>query len=596
MKSLSFRLAAAWLAVSLSPALLAQSSESLFRGRCANCHSRPIRGDLAEVDMIRVIRDGRPARGMPAFGESFDDVQMASLVRWIRTGAQHERRVVGTRIDAEGLDVGRSANYHISDAQTVPGVRHVGYFDHDSIICYANVDLTGVRSLDLQYARGDNGEPGGRIAVLIAGEDGLGARENLGEKVMPLTGGWETYGHVQVGLSRAVTGRRLLCFFGLAGGGIMNLDHFTLRAEAATNDGITRRFPRPELRFVVDGNAFRLERVVEAPGEIWAFAFLPDRSMIATQKNGDLWLIRDGKLMGPVRGTPRVWNRGEGGLLDVELHPGYARNGWIYLAYADPDPAGNAMTAIVRARVDSLEWRDQETIYQAPANAYSGVNSHFGARIALDGGFVYFGFGERVEEKLAQDLAAPHGKIHRLHDDGRVPGDNPFVGNERALPSIWTYGHRNPQGLAFQRPGGLLWSSEHGPQGGDELNVVRRGRNYGWPLVSFGTHYDGTPYGASPLRDDIEPPARHWTPSLGISQIAFYEGEKFPAWRGALLVASLGRQELHLVRTAGPTVTADQVLLSGVGRIRDVVSGPDGHPYAAINNPNGTIYRIVPSK
>src|SRR5690606_4519117 len=295
-----------------------------------------------------------------------------------------------------------------------------------------------------------------------------------------------------------------------------------------------------------------------------------------------------------VRGTPQVWNRGEGGLLDVQVHPDHMRNGWIYLAYSDPDAADNTMTAIVRGRIGKdLAWIDEQTIFKADASTYDGANSHFGSRIAFQDGYVYFSIGDRVQTELAQDLTSPFGKIHRLHDDGRVPKDNPYVRVNAALASIWSIGHRNPQGLTVHPHTGTLWSSEHGPMGGDEINIVRPGRNYGWPLVSFGRHYDGTIVSESPYREGVEPPLHQWTPSIGVSQIEFYVGDRLPAWRNSLIVASLGGQALHLLRIDGEKVVNDEVLFQGLGRIRDVVTGPDGHLYVAINDPNGTIYRIV---
>ncbi len=323
--------------------------------------------------------------------------------------------------------------------------------------------------------------------------------------------------------------------------------------------------------------------------------FLPDGSILTTQKNGHLWLFENGEWRGPVQGIPRVWNRGEGGLMDAQIHPDYANNGWVYLTYSDPDPNGNAMTAVVRGRIENLRWVDEQPIYRASPDVYTGINSHFGSRVVIHGGYVYFSIGDRVQEELAQDLSHPAGKIHRLYDDGRIPADNPFASNGNALASIWSYGHRNPQGLTLHPQTGALWSAEHGPMGGDELNVVRKGLNYGWPLVSFGRNYDGTIISESPYRDGVEPPVHHWTPSIGVSQIEFYTGDRFPRWRNQLLVGSLGGRQLHLVRIEGDTVVSDELVLQGLGRIRDVVNGPDGHPYVIFNVPHGMIYRLVPA-
>ena len=503
-----------------------------------------------------------------------------------------QTRGVGSRIEAEALNERRSTNYAIAVAETAPDVRYVGNVDSDSALCYDDIDLTGVRSIELEYARGSD-EPG-RFAILVSAGDGLGPRMNLGEKNTTSTGGWESFRSHRVGLSRQVTGRHSLCFFGLDGGGIFNLDRFTLSDQPGRNDGVTRRFDRPTGILSAAGHEFTLEKVAEAVGELWAMAFLPDGSILTTQKNGHLWLFENGEWRGPVQGIPRVWNRGEGGLMDAQIHPDYANNGWVYLTYSDPDPNGNAMTAVVRGRIENLRWVDEQPIYRASPDVYTGINSHFGSRVVIHGGYVYFSIGNRVQEELAQDLSHPAGKIHRLYDDGRIPADNPFASNGNALASIWSYGHRNPQGLTLHPQTGALWSAEHGPMGGDELNVVRKGLNYGWPLVSFGRNYDGTIISESPYRDGVEPPVHHWTPSIGVSQIEFYTGERFPAWRNKLLVGSLGRQELHLVHTDGSKVVSDELLFQGFGRIRDVVDGPDGYPYVLLNNPNGTIYRLQP--
>lgn len=281
--------------------------------------------------------------------------------------------------------------------------------------------------------------------------------------------------------------------------------------------------------------------------------------------------------------------------MDVKPHPDHATNGWVYLTYSDPDQNENAMTAIVRGQIKDLTWVNEQQIYKARSDFYSSSNSHFGSRIAFQDGYIYFSVGDRVQQDLAQARGYPQGKIHRLHDDGRIPADNPFANEKGMQASVWSYGHRNPQGLKIDPQTGQLWSTEHGPKGGDELNAVRKGLNYGWPLVSFGKNYDGTIISESPYEKGVEPPAHHWTPSIGVSQIEFYTGDRFPAWRNGLLVGSMGRQELHFIRVKENEVVSDELLLQGFGRIRDVVNGQDGYPYLLLNNPNGTIYRIVPA-
>jgi len=412
------------------------------------------------------------------------------------------------------------------------------------------------------------------------------------------TGGWETYLRRSVGLSRQVAGSHTLCLYGVEGGGIFNLDKFTLSDEPAQNDGVTLTFDTasPSV-YSAAGHRFTLEKTAEAEAELWAMAFLPDGSLLATQKNGQLLLLENGENPVRIEGTPKVWNRGQGGLLDVQLHPDYATNGWVYLTYSDVGEDGTTMTRVARGQLDGLDWVNEQIIYTASEGFYSEAYAHFGSRLAFAGDHVYFSIGDRTDGDLAQDLGNPQGKIHRLYADGTLPDDNPFVNDEQALPSIWSYGHRNPQGMATHPHNGGIWSAEHGPRGGDEINRVQKGLNYGWPLVSFGINYDGSAVSESPFRDGTEPPLHHWTPSIGVSQLEFYTGDAFPHWRGQLLVASLGREELHLLRLDNSNnVTSDELLLQGLGRIRDVTNGPDGCPYAVLNYPNGRIYRLVPSE
>jgi glucose/arabinose dehydrogenase len=252
------------------------------------------------------------------------------------------------------------------------------------------------------------------------------------------------------------------------------------------------------------------------------------------------------------------------------------------------------MTRVVRGKLQGLNWIEQQDIYRAEDRFYTQDYAHFGSRMAFDNGYIYFSVGERQNPKRAQELNFPYGKIHRLFEDGRVPTDNPFAGRTDALASIWSYGHRNPQGMTRHPKTGEIFAAEHGPKGGDEINLVRKGLNYGWPLVSHGTHYDGKAVGPSAYLDGIEPPVYHFTPSIAISQIEYYEGNQFPEWKGALLVASLGQQELHLVRLQDSKVLSDQLLFKGFGRIRDVLAGPDGHPYVVLNQFSGAVYRMRP--
>lgn len=348
---------------------------------------------------------------------------------------------------------------------------------------------------------------------------------------------------------------------------------------------------------------FRVEMVAEGLEIPWAVEFLPgDEGMLVAEKRGTLRRVRGGKADAePIAGTPEVWARGQGGLLVVQAHPDYAKNGWVYLAFSEAREAGSgdAMTAIVRGRIRDGRWVDEEQIYRAPRELYRGSGVHFGTRLVFAEGYLFFAIGDRGAQDQAQDLGRPNGKVHRIHDDGRVPADNPFVNTPGALPTIWSYGHRNPQGLVA-RPGTSgdgfeMWSTEHGARGGDELNLVKRGLNYGWPMVTYGINYNGTPISAATERDGLESPVMHWTPSIAVCGLDIYGGEKFPGWKGDLLVGSLRQEELRRVKLDGAKVVEQEVLFRGIGRVRTVEEGPDGLVYVGLENP-GRVVRLVPAK
>ena len=341
-------------------------------------------------------------------------------------------------------------------------------------------------------------------------------------------------------------------------------------------------------------HAFKVETVAEGLDTPWGLAFLPDGRMLVTEKPGRLRIVEMGKPPEPVLGVPAVWSVGQGGLLDVAVHPDYAANGWIYLSYSHGGPDASAMTRVMRARLKGNALVDQETIFAPPVELYRTGPNHFGSRFVLDGkGYLFFTIGEREQKTDAQDLSRPNGKLHRIRDDGRVPEDNPFVKTAGALPTIWSYGHRNSQGLARHPVTGELYEAEHGPRGGDELNRVEPGRNYGWPVITYGMNYDGTPLTDLTAKEGMEQPVLYWTPSLGVCAIDFYVGDRFPRWKNDLLVSSLAAQDLRRLRIEGGKVTKQEVLFKGIGRIRDVVVGPDGLVYVAFNNP-GRIARLVP--
>lgn len=353
---------------------------------------------------------------------------------------------------------------------------------------------------------------------------------------------------------------------------------------------------------------FRLETVADGLQIPWSIAFLSKGRMLVTERPGRLRLVENGKLLAePIKGTPITpVFLGEGGLLSVVPHPDYANNGWIYLAYGDAAKNAQgedvAMLAIVRGRIRNGAWVDQQIIWRAPLQFYLAGSMDFGGRMAFDReGYLYFSHGERDVKINAQDLTLPNGKIHRIYDDGRIPADNPFVKDAGKYPSIWSYGHRNPQGLAFDSRTALLWESEHGPRGGDELNIIRTGRNYGWPVITYGIDYDGLPVSDKTAQEGMEQPVIHWTPSIAVSGIAFYKGNAFPKWQHNLFVASLRQQQLLRLVIDGDTISHRELVVKDIGRLRDVAVGPDGYLYLAVNGTygatdhSGRVVRLIPA-
>ena len=364
------------------------------------------------------------------------------------------------------------------------------------------------------------------------------------------------------------------------------------------------------------GETFKVVTFVEGLRNPWSMAFLPNGDMLVTERGGTLRIIRGGKLLpDPVPGVPAVRAQGQGGLQEVALHPDFASNRVIYLSYAKPNADGTqGKTALSRARFENDRLVDVKEIFEAAA--WANTPGHFGARIAFDrDGYLFMSVGDRMEglrqegmdpTKLeshgAQDLSNHQGKIIRLHDDGRVPSDNPFVGQAGKRPEIWSYGHRNPQGLAIHPETGELWSTEHGPQGGDELNLIRRGANYGWPIIGYGANYVvGTEIHKDRYHEGMEQPVAFWVPSIGISGLLFYKGDQFPNWKGNAFVAGMSGNYQQLVRVSlkDHTVINREPLLVGQYRIRDVREGPDGFVYLAIDNVFGQpspILRLEPTE
>ncbi len=341
-------------------------------------------------------------------------------------------------------------------------------------------------------------------------------------------------------------------------------------------------------------HSFRLVPVGGPFDQAWGMAFLPDGRILVTELDGRLRILRPGKRPSdPLPGLPQIEAYGQGGLMDVALDPDFATNKQLYLSHVW-DVAGGKTTAVSTARLDGDRLHGFKVIFIGRAGSRSG--RHFGSRLrfAADGK-LFVTIGDRASRPNAQDLANHAGAILRLNPDGTVPGDNPFVGRAGALPEIWSYGHRNPQGLAVDPDTGRLWSQEHGPRGGDEVNLIERGRNYGWPTITYGRNYVGTKITDETAREGMEQPVTYWVPSIAPSGLTVYRGDRFPLWNGNLFVGALRARLLVRMELDGERVIHEEHLLTDFGnRIRDVRTGPDGSIYLLLDENDAAIWRLEP--
>lgn len=338
---------------------------------------------------------------------------------------------------------------------------------------------------------------------------------------------------------------------------------------------------------------FRVVRILDDLNYPWAVAWLPDGRVLITERPGQLILF-DGTQSHTLQGLPEIQSQGQGGLLDVVVHPDYGTNGWIYFTYSSPD-GNNTSTTLARAQLDNLQLTNLEILYTQ--NPSQNPGRHYGSRIAFPGdGTVLFTIGERGLRQPSQDLMDPAGSTIRLNEDGSIPSDNPFVGRDDALSEIYSYGHRNAQGMAIHPESGSIWQHEHGPRGGDALNIIRPGANYGWPDATYGRNYGTTTrIGIEPHEDpNITNPITYWVPtSIAPSGMTFYSGDLFPNWKGNLFIGALGQQHLRRLVLNGDEVVHQEVLLDrDIGRIRDVRTGPDGFIYVLTDHSNGALYRV----
>ncbi len=352
---------------------------------------------------------------------------------------------------------------------------------------------------------------------------------------------------------------------------------------------------------------FRVVTVADGLEHPWSLAWLPDGRMLITERPGRLRVVEDGELQAdPIAGTPEVWANGQGGLLEVLPHPDFAANRLIYLSYSKPgDDGEEATTALVRGRLEGDRLRNVEELFVA--DAWTGSGAHFAGRMFWDGeGHLFLAVGDRgadpdlLAEQAAQDPSNHQGTVLRLTEDGEPAPGNPFAGRGDVRPEIWSYGHRNPQGLVMHPETGEIWDAEHGPRGGDEVNVVRPGANYGWPVVSYGVNYDGTIFTRERRREGLEDPVWVWVPSIATSGMTIYDGDPFPWWKGSVFVGGLAGEVLSRLTVDGHRVVSEERLLEGeLGRIRDVRQGPDGYIYLAVDHRAGqptAVVRLEPAE
>lgn len=361
--------------------------------------------------------------------------------------------------------------------------------------------------------------------------------------------------------------------------------------------------PVPE-RLTVKDYILKVEKLVTAGlNTPWGIEFVDHRRALITERSGGIRWMVDGKLdPEPVKGLPKTYSQNTtGGMMDIALDPDYDKDGWVYVAFSHtgdtpPDKNARGMTKVVRGKIRGHEWINEETLFEAPDSLKIPGGNRWGCRFLFDGeGFLYFTIGDMARAIDSQNPGKPTGKIFRIHADGSIPKDNPFAGQKGALPAIYTIGNRNVQGLALHPLTGDIWATEHGPMGGDELNIVKKGANYGWPLVTYGVDYSGEIVSDKHEMEGMEPPVLHWTPSIGVCPAEFVSGDSFQKWNNNLLVGSLAFEEIRRLVIEKDKVTSQEMILKGVGRVRDLKFGPDGALYVLLNGPD-MVLRITAEK
>ncbi|MCU7548208.1 PQQ-dependent sugar dehydrogenase [Chitinophagaceae bacterium LB-8] len=341
-------------------------------------------------------------------------------------------------------------------------------------------------------------------------------------------------------------------------------------------------------------SGFTVQKLYDQFRNPWGMAWLPDGRLLITERSGEILVFKDDKFTGEkLSGVPAVFNKGQGGLMDIQLHPNYAQNKWIYITYSKPGPGG-AATAVMRFKLEGNQMVEQQDIFVA--KPYLPADFHFGSRVVFDkNGFLYVSVGERGTQPKVQQLDNDHGKIHRIYDDGRVPADNPFAGQKDAKASIWTYGHRNPQGMVYDAANDRIWEIEHGPKGGDELNLIQKGKNYGWPKTSYGINYDGTILTEYKEMEGVENPVRYWVPSIAPCGMMLVTSKRYPEWKGNLLIGALSFRLIARVELSGTKFVKEEDLIKDMARVRHVAQSPDGYIYAITEGP-GLLLKLAPNK
>ncbi|HNV82810.1 MAG TPA: PQQ-dependent sugar dehydrogenase [Arenimonas sp.] len=342
--------------------------------------------------------------------------------------------------------------------------------------------------------------------------------------------------------------------------------------------------------------SLKVTTVVKNLANPWGMAFLPDGRILITERPGRLRIYSQGQISPAITGTPAVYNQGQGGLLDVAIDPNFRQNQWIYLTYAEAGSGGVAGTAVMRGKLSGNTLLETQVLFRQLPKLSTG--NHFGSRLVFDGsGYLFVTLGENNNRITSQYLDHHQGKIIRIWPDGSIPNDNPFIGQTNAKPEIWSYGHRNPQGATLNPWTGKLWMNEHGPMGGDEINIPQAGKNYGWPIITYGIDYNGQPIPESTgtSAPGMEQPVHYWVPSIAPSGMAFYDGNKNSAWYGNLFVGGLVAQQLVRLEVNGEAITREERLLSELGyRIRAVKAGPDGGLYLLTDSASGMLLKIDP--